>query len=107
MMRPMPPRCCFAPAIAVAAVTALAAPAARAAGADFSACFGGAPEAVVSGAKRLGTLQINERYLFWPGYRMELATRVAGAGVGPGDANVWDASEAFVVTGVNELLARD
>jgi len=99
----------FAPAIAAAAtLVALTAPPARAAGADFSACFGGTPQVVVGSAKKLRTLQINQRYLYWAGYRMDLATRVVSEGATPADARVWDAREAFAITGAyNDLVARD
>ena len=98
----------LATAIATATLAALAAPAARAAGPDFSACFGGTPDVVVGSAKKLRTLQINQRYLFWAGYRMDLATRAVTEGVTPGDARIWDAREAFAISGgSNDLVVRD
>jgi hypothetical protein len=90
----------------LAACWRMGAPAARAQPAGLAACFGGTPESAADGAGRIERLRIDERYLYWGGRRMDLASRAVSPS--PGDNNaVSDGRELYDVDGVNELHATD
>jgi hypothetical protein len=79
---------------------------ARAQLAGFAACFGGVPDTATDNTGRIGWLRIDDRYLYWGGRRMDLASRAVSPSNGDREA-VSDGRELFDVTGVNELIAID